>query len=68
MTNVARTEQEWDVLYTRFIEIRNRYLELRHTKGCNVDIALAFTFGPLLVRYLNGERSEQLFEEMSRVE
>jgi hypothetical protein len=44
------------------------YGGLEGTPGCNTTLALRVVFDPLAKRYNNGERSQELYDEMMAVE
>jgi predicted Ser/Thr protein kinase len=62
------TDLDWKTAKQHFDEVRRRYQDLEGMPGVNTSLALRFTFDPLSVRFNKGERSEELFNEMSSVE
>ncbi|MBS3915565.1 MAG: hypothetical protein KG003_13805 [Bacteroidetes bacterium] len=59
---------DWEKAKKHFDFIRQVYLDLEGFSGVNTSFALDFVFKPLAVRYNNGERTQELFEEMMNVE
>jgi hypothetical protein len=59
---------EWQKAKAHFDAARKIYQDLEGTPGVNTSMALRFVFDPLAVRYNNGERSNELREEMLAVE
>lgn len=59
---------DWDKALAHFREIRSRYQQLVGTPGVNAALALEHVFQPIAKRYYDGERSQQLFDEMMSVE
>ncbi len=59
---------DWDKAKQHFDDVRKRYQELEGTPGVNTTLALRLTFDPLSIRYNNGERSQDLYDEMIAVE
>lgn len=58
---------DWEKAKQHFDEIRSMYQAMEGRPGVNTTMALRLTFDPLAKRYNAGERSEDLFEEMSSV-
>lgn len=58
----------WDDAKEHFDETLWQYLDLLMTQGVVVEPALKLTFAPLLRRYLDEERSQELYDEMRGVE
>lgn len=59
---------DWERIKANFDTSLSHYLELIGTPGVNTTLALKLTFYPLLKRYLEGERTQELYDEMSGVE
>lgn len=59
---------DWEKAKQHFDRIRDIYQGLEGTPGANTSLALHITFTPLSVRYNNGERSQDLYDEMISVE
>jgi hypothetical protein len=62
-----RTEKEWEAAKAHFDEVVSDYVELIDTPGVNVNFALAHVFKPLIARYNEGERTDNLYESMLEV-
>jgi hypothetical protein len=58
---------DWKAAHRHVLEIMGHYLDLLDEPQVNVQFALSITFFPLLVRYINGERTQTLYEEMMEV-
>lgn len=59
---------DWDKAKSHMDKIRGRYEALRNEPGVNTSIALMVVFDPLQRRYVSGERSQSLYEEMMSLE
>ncbi len=62
------TTLDWDKAKEHFDEVRQQYVDLLGTPGVNTAFALRITFDPLLARYNDGERTEELYAAMLSVE
>ena len=62
------TTEQWQKAKAHFDLTLGEYEELKDTPGVNVNFAFAFVFLPLLKRWNNGERSQDLCEKMLAVE
>jgi hypothetical protein len=58
---------DWNKALEHFREIRSQYQELAGEPGVNSTLALQHVFQPLAKRYYDGERSQELFDEMMSV-
>lgn len=58
---------DWEKAKEHFDAVRKQYQDLEGTPGVNTTVALRAVFDPLARRYNNGERTQELFEEMSAV-
>ncbi len=61
------TLEDWKEAQEHFREVYNAYRELRDTPGANVEATLRVVFEPLLLRFFNDERTQDLFEDMMAV-
>ena len=59
---------DWDKAKDHFDAVRQQYQDLEGTPGVNTTFALRITFDPLSKRYNNGERTQELYDEMMDVE
>lgn len=59
---------DWKAAHRHVLEIMGHYLDLLDDPQTNVRLALALTFFPLLNRYVSGERTITLHEEMMEVQ
>ena len=59
---------DWDKAKDHFDAVRQQYQNLEGTPGVNTTLALRITFDPLSKRYNNGERTQELYDEMADVE
>ena len=58
---------DWKFAKKHFDEVKQQYDDLVGVQGVNVTFALTMTFYPLLKRYNEGERTEELYKEMLAV-
>jgi hypothetical protein len=63
MTATAR-ERDWKAAHTHFLKGMKIYLDLLDMPGTATAPALQLVFIPILLRYIRGERSQELYEEM----
>jgi len=61
-------ELDWDKCEKQFRALMHRYGELLGEPGVNVMPALQFILQPLLKRFVNGERTQELYDEMMSAE
>ena len=59
---------DWDAAKKCFDAVRKQYQDMEGTPGVNTTMALRMVFDPLSVRYNNGERTQDLYDEMMSVE
>ncbi len=62
-----RASLDWELALQHFREVREQYTKLVGVPGTNSQLALQAVFRPLMTRFLNGERSPELFREMMNV-
>lgn len=62
------TQQEWERAKQSFDDKRKIYQDMEGMPGVNTTMALRFVFDPLARRYNNGERTKELYDEMTAVE
>lgn len=58
----------WEKTKDHFDEVRKWYLDYEGKPGVNTTLALRLTFDPLSIRYNQGERSQELHDQMAAVE
>lgn len=58
----------WDAAKKHFDEARKVYQDMEGMPGVNTTLALRAVFDPLSHRYNNGERTQELYDEMMSVE
>lgn len=59
---------DWEKAIKHFERTRQSYLDLQGMPGVNVNLALNFVFQPLMVRLHDGERTQELFDEIMELE
>lgn len=59
---------DWEGAKNHFDEVHKQYQDLEGLSGVNTTLALSITFKPLLERYNNDERTEELYNLMMSVE
>ncbi len=59
---------DWEKAKRHFDAVRKIYEDMEGTPGVNTTFALRAVFDPLAVRYNNGERTQELHDEMLAVE
>lgn len=59
---------DFDAAKAHFDSVRAIYQSMEGMPGANTTFALRGTFDPLSIRYNNGERSQELYDEMMGVE
>ena len=59
---------DWDKAVEHFREVRSQYQDLAGDPGVNSTLALQHVFQPLAKRYYDGERTQELFDELMSVE
>lgn len=67
-TKSELSEDDWRACKERFDNVRAVYVGLRGTPGVNVEFAIRFTFDPLETRFVKGERTAELYDEMMSVD
>ena len=55
---------DWDKAKAHFDEVRRQYQDMEGMPGVNTTFALRVVFDPLALRYNNGERSQDLYDDM----
>lgn len=68
MTEATSGNMDWAATKEHFDEVLLSYLDLLMTRGVMVEPALKLTFAPLLRRYLDEERTQELYDKMRGVE
>lgn len=58
----------WKEAHDHLLRHMREYLDLLDVPGTNTRFALTLTFMPLLARYIAGERTPELYEEMMNVQ
>lgn len=58
---------DWEKCKTHFDEVFQEYKDLLGTPGVNTSFAINLTFLPLSNRYNEGERTQELYDEMMDV-
>lgn len=61
-------ELDWNKAKKNFDAVRKQYQDMEGAPGVNTTLALRITFDPIAVRYNNGERTQELHDEMMSVE
>ena len=61
-------DMNWEKAKEHLDEIIARYQRLVGIPGVNTSLALTLVMYPLLRRYDNGERTQELYDEMLEVE
>ena len=59
---------DWEKAKEHLDEITDRYKRLVGLPGVNTSLALTLVMYPLLRRYDNGERTQELYDEILEVE
>lgn len=59
-----KTQEEWNEAKAHLDEVISEYEDLQGIPGVNVNFALAVVLRPLLKRFDNGERCDELYESM----
>jgi hypothetical protein len=62
------TDDEFKPAKDHFDKHRKVYQDLEGTPGINTTFALRAVFDPLVKRYNNGERTQELYDAMKAVE
>lgn len=57
----------WEKAEKHFDEVRRQYKSLKGIPGVNTSFALLLIFDPLAKRYNDGERTQELYDEMMAV-
>lgn len=65
---MSKKTMDFTAAKEHFDEALWQYLDLLLTPNAITALALKLTFAPLLRRYLDGERSQELHDEMMGVE
>lgn len=61
-------DMDWDKAETHFKSVLEQYKELVGRHGVNVMFAMTATFDPLLKRFNDGERTQDLYDAMLGVQ
>ncbi len=62
-----KSEEAWLEAVEHFYDTKHQYESLRGMPGVNVELALTMVFKPLADRYVGGDRSDELWQEMRSV-
>ena len=54
----------WTAAKRHFDDVRKQYQDPEGTPGVNTMLALRLSFDPVAKRYSNGERTQELYDEM----
>ncbi len=68
MNEEQMTTIDWDKAKEHFDEARQQYVDLLGQPRVNTALASLMIFDPLLTRYNDGERTEELYAAMMAVE